>query len=98
MVEVEMARKVLPVIMCGVRGTRVWLNRAVSMPKQFIPLIGTASTFQQAIRRVDAPMFDQPVVVTNRDYRFLVREQLEEIRREGQIVIERRAAIPAWRW
>ena len=58
------------------------------MPKQFIPLIGTASTFQQAIRRVDAPMFDEPVVVTNRDYRFLVREQLEEIGAKAQIVIE----------
>ena len=53
-----MARKVLPVIMCGGAGTRVWPESRETMPKQFIPLIGTASTFQQTIKRVDAPMFD----------------------------------------
>jgi mannose-1-phosphate guanylyltransferase/mannose-6-phosphate isomerase len=88
MVEVKMARKVLPVIMCGGAGTRVWPESRETMPKQFIPLIGTASTFQQTIKRLDAPMFDEPVVVTNRDYRFLVREQLEEIGAKAQIVIE----------
>jgi len=83
-----MARKVLPVIMCGGAGTRVWPESRETMPKQFIPLIGTASTFQQTIKRLDAPMFDEPVVITNRDYRFLVREQLEEIGAKAQIVIE----------
>ena len=67
------------------------------MPKQFIPLIGTASTFQETIMRVDAPIFDKPIVVTNHDYRFLVREQLEEIGAEAKIVIEpsRRDSGPA---
>ena len=83
-----MARKVLPVIMCGGAGTRVWPESRESMPKQFIPLIGASSTFQQTIKRLEAPMFDEPVVVTNRDYRFLVREQLEEIGAKAQIVIE----------
>jgi mannose-1-phosphate guanylyltransferase/mannose-6-phosphate isomerase len=88
MVEVEMTRKVLPVIMCGGAGTRVWPESRESMPKQFIPLIGPASTFQQTIKRLNAPMFDEPVIVTNRDYRFLVREQLEEIGAKATIVIE----------
>ena len=54
MVEVKMARKILPVIMCGGAGTRVWPESRETMPKQFIPLIGTASTFQQTIKRLDA--------------------------------------------
>ena len=92
-----MARKVLPVIMCGGAGTRVWPESRETMPKQFIPLIGAASTFQQTIKRLDAPMFDEPVVVTNHDYRFLVREQLEEIGAKATIVIEptRRDSGPA---
>jgi len=97
MVEVKMARKVLPVIMCGGAGTRVWPESRESMPKQFIPLIGAASTFQQSIKRLGDLMFDEPVVVTNHDYRFVAREQLEEIGAKATIVIEptRRDSGPA---
>jgi len=83
-----MANKILPVIMCGGAGTRVWPESRETMPKQFIPLVGSASTFQQTIKRLAAPMFDEPVVITNRDYRFLAREQLEEIGAKATIVIE----------
>ena len=92
-----MSRKVLPVIMCGGAGTRVWPESRETMPKQFIALIGASSTFQDAVRRVSDPIFDTPIVVTNRDYRFLVREQLEEIGAQAMIVLEpsRRDSGPA---
>ncbi len=92
-----MSRKILPVIMCGGAGTRVWPESRETMPKQFIPLIGKSSTFQDSVRRLSDPIFDTPVVITNRDYRFLVREQLEEIGAQAQIVIEpsRRDSGPA---
>jgi mannose-1-phosphate guanylyltransferase / mannose-6-phosphate isomerase len=92
-----MAKKILPVIMCGGAGTRVWPESRETMPKQFIPLIGESSTFQDTVRRVADPIFDAPVVVTNWDYRFLVKEQLAEIGREAMIVIEptRRDSGPA---
>ena len=92
-----MSRKVLPIIMCGGAGTRVWPESRETMPKQFIALIGPSSTFQQAIQRVADPLFETPVVITNRDYRFLVREQLAEIGAEAMIVIEptRRDSGPA---
>ena len=73
-----MPTKILPVIMCGGAGTRVWPESRETMPKQFIPLIGKSSTFQDAVRRVSDPIFDTPIVITNRDYRFLVREQLKK--------------------
>ena len=92
-----MAKKILPVIMCGGAGTRVWPESRETMPKQFIPLIGDASTFQETIKRVDDPIFDEPVVVTNHDYRFLAREQLDQIGAKATIVIEptRRDSGPA---
>ena len=92
-----MSRKVLPIIMCGGAGTRVWPESRETMPKQFIALIGPASTFQQSIQRVDDPLFETPIVITNRDYRFLVREQLEEIGAQATIVLEptRRDSGPA---
>ena len=92
-----MSRKILPVIMCGGAGTRVWPESRETMPKQFIPLIGKSSTFQDAVRRVSDPIFDTPIVITNRDYRFLVREQLEEIGAQAMVVIEpsRRDSGPA---
>ncbi len=92
-----MSRKILPVIMCGGAGTRVWPELRETMPKQFIPLIGKSSTFQDAVRRVSDPIFDTPIVITNRDYRFLVREQLEEIGAQATIVTEpsRRDSGPA---
>ncbi len=92
-----MSRKILPVIMCGGAGTRVWPESRETMPKQFIALIGKSSTFQDAVRRLSDPIFDTPIVITNRDYRFLVREQLDEIGAQAMIVLEpsRRDSGPA---
>jgi len=92
-----MSRKILPVIMCGGAGTRVWPESRETMPKQFIALIGKSSTFQDTVGRVSDPIFDAPIVVTNRDYRFLVREQLAEMGAQAIIVLEpsRRDSGPA---
>ena len=47
-----MAAQIIPVIMCGGAGTRLWPVSRESMPKQFVPLVGQASTFQQVLTRV----------------------------------------------
>ena len=39
--------------MCGGAGTRVWPASRETMPKQFIPLLGELSTFQETLRRLD---------------------------------------------
>ena len=46
---------ILPVIICGGAGTRLWPASRESMPKQFIPLLGEHSTFQAAAKRVGDP-------------------------------------------
>ncbi|MBB4201119.1 mannose-1-phosphate guanylyltransferase/mannose-6-phosphate isomerase [Rhodoblastus sphagnicola] len=81
-------KKIIPVIMCGGSGTRVWPASRETMPKQFIALLGERSTFQNTLLRLNAAIFDEPVIVTNHDYRFLVQEQMEEIGVHGQIVLE----------
>ncbi len=81
-------RKIIPVIMCGGAGTRVWPASRETMPKQFIPLLGTSSTFQETLLRLDPEIFAEPAIVTNHDYRFLVQEQMKEIGVSGEIVLE----------
>src|SRR5271170_5863851 len=90
--------RIIPVVMCGGAGTRVWPESRESMPKQFIPLIGATSTFQSIVKiLMDPAIFDEPIVVTNVDYRFRVAKQLEEIGAKATIVLEpmRRDSGPA---
>jgi mannose-1-phosphate guanylyltransferase / mannose-6-phosphate isomerase len=90
--------RIIPVIMCGGAGTRLWPVSRESMPKQFVPLVGSDSTFQQVLARIDDPeLFARPIVITNIDFRFVVAEQLRERGVEADIVIEplRRDSGPA---
>ena len=81
--------KILPVIMCGGFGTRMWPESRESLPKQFIPLIGERSTFQSIVSLVSDPaIFDPAIVITNIEYRFRVAEQLREIGAEAVILLE----------
>src|SRR5271163_5173991 len=82
--EASMTKKIQPVIMCGGAGTRVWPESRETMPKQFIALIGKRSTFQETILRVTDPIFASPIVVTNHDYRFLVKGAARRHRRGGE--------------
>ena len=85
----ERMTKILPVIMCGGSGSRMWPELRESLPKQFLPLIGERSTFQSIVGVVGDPaVFDPAVVITNFDYRFRVAEQLREIGAEATILLE----------
>src|SRR5262245_56442908 len=89
---------IIPVLMCGGAGTRLWPVSRESMPKQFVPLIGPHSTFQQVIERIsDAALFARPIVITNADFRFIAAEQIRECGVEADIVLEpaRRDSGPA---
>src|ERR1700741_4251836 len=74
-----MAFPIIPVIMCGGAGTRLWPVSRESMPKQFVRLVGEGSTFQQVLGRISDPeLFARPIVITHTDFRFVVAEQLRE--------------------
>ena len=93
-----MAEHITPLIMCGGAGTRLWPASREGRPKQFLRLLGPQSTFQDTVLRVSDPaLFGRPIVITNRQYRFLVAEQLAEIGIKADILLEpaRRDSGPA---
>ena len=93
-----MSKRIIPLIMCGGAGTRLWPASREVHPKQFLPLFGPRSTFQDTLLRVsDAALFERPIVITNTAYRFMVLEQLAEIGLEADVVLEpmRRDSGPA---
>lgn len=93
-----MTERIIPLIMCGGAGTRLWPASREVRPKQFLPLFGARSTFQDTLARVSDPaLFARPIVITNAGYRFMVREQLAEIGIEADVLLEpvRRDSGPA---
>src|ERR1700733_8861673 len=93
-----MSKSIIPLIMCGGAGTRLWPASREVHPKQFLPLFGVRSTFQDTMLRVsEATLFQRPIVITNTAYRFMVLEQLAEIGLEADVLLEpmRRDSGPA---
>ncbi|MBC3937135.1 mannose-1-phosphate guanylyltransferase/mannose-6-phosphate isomerase [Undibacterium sp. CY7W] len=77
--------KLVPVILCGGSGTRLWPLSRTGFPKQFLVLSGQTSLFQQAICRVNsiagnACQIDETLIVTNEEHRFLALDQLRELK------------------
>src|SRR5215470_7038315 len=93
-----MSLKIIPVIMCGGAGTRLWPASRESLPKQFMPLLGERTLFQDTMLRVaDAGLFERPIVITSANYRSLVAEQLKAVDLDADVVLEpeRRDSAPA---
>lgn len=78
-----------PLIMCGGSGARLWPLSRESFPKQFAPLIGKNSTFQETVLRMaDKAHFGRPLIVAAKRHRFMVERQLAEIGIEADILLE----------
>ena len=92
---------IIPLIICGGSGTRLWPASRDSRPKQFLPLFEALSTFQATVRRTSDPApFEPPVVITNDKYYSLVTAQLDELNIRADIVLEpeaRDSGLPYWR-
>jgi mannose-1-phosphate guanylyltransferase / mannose-6-phosphate isomerase len=89
---------ITPIILVGGSGKRLWPLSRESMPKQFVPLLGKQSTFQQTLERVaDRGLFAKPIIATNDSYRFMAEQQAKEIGMEIEILVEpsRRDSGPA---
>jgi mannose-1-phosphate guanylyltransferase/mannose-6-phosphate isomerase len=75
---------VIPVILCGGSGTRLWPLSRAAFPKQFLVLCGKTSLFQQAVERANSIASNEisigeTFVVTGEEHRFIALEQLREI-------------------
>jgi mannose-1-phosphate guanylyltransferase/mannose-6-phosphate isomerase len=84
-----MSIRIIPVVLAGGSGTRLWPVSREAMPKQFLPLVGERSTYQQALARVsDSELFLPPIVVTGESFRFFAQRQAEEVGIKPVIVLE----------
>jgi len=83
------AALIVPVILSGGSGTRLWPVSRESFPKQLWPLVSDRSLIQETALRATGPGFAAPVIVCNEAHRFLIAEQLREAGIEGaRIVLE----------
>jgi mannose-1-phosphate guanylyltransferase/mannose-6-phosphate isomerase len=83
-----MSDPIIPVILAGGTGSRLWPLSRDSMPKQFLALRGSRTTFQETLLRVRHTLFRRPVIVTGTDFRFLAQRQAQEVDVDGQLTVE----------
>ena len=93
----KMPSPIIPILLAGGAGTRLWPVSRDALPKQFLPLVGERSTYQETLLRVKDPMFGPPIVITGPNFHFFARRQAEEIGVDVTVVIEpmRRDSGPA---
>ncbi|MBU0681860.1 MAG: mannose-1-phosphate guanylyltransferase/mannose-6-phosphate isomerase [Proteobacteria bacterium] len=79
---------IVPIILCGGSGSRLWPLSRQSYPKQLLPLNGKETLLQQTILRLDGlAQVTSPLVICNEEHRFLVAEQLREIDRSAEAIL-----------
>ena len=92
-----MPSPIIPILLAGGAGTRLWPVSRDALPKQFLPLVGERSTYQETLARVRDPMFGAPIVITGPNFHFFAKRQAEDIDVDATVVIEplRRDSAPA---
>ena len=94
-------KKVIPVILCGGKGTRLWPLSRQSYPKQFLSICGEndKSLLQKTYERIsNIKGVKEPIIVCNEQHRFLVAEQFRAIGIKPKAIIlepEGRNTAPA---
>jgi len=78
---------IIPVILCGGSGTRLWPLSRKSFPKQFVPLIGDKSLLQLTLERVK-PLGQSVICVASDEHRFLVDQSMKAAKVNGQVLLE----------
>jgi mannose-1-phosphate guanylyltransferase/mannose-6-phosphate isomerase len=81
---------IVPAILCGGSGTRLWPLSRELYPKQFLPLYGEKTLLQETILRMQGlPDLEQPVCVCGEEHRFMVAEQIRALGLQpGAVVLE----------
>ena len=83
----------IPVILSGGSGTRLWPLSRSSYPKQFLPITEEKTLFQLTLERISnlnqaLANFQNPIIVTNENHRFIVAEQLRLQKTSAKILLE----------
>lgn len=83
----------IPVILSGGSGTRLWPLSRSNYPKQFLPITEEKTLFQLTLERITQlnhaiDKFHNPIIVTNENHRFIVAEQLRQQKLNAKILLE----------
>jgi mannose-1-phosphate guanylyltransferase len=81
-------QKIYPLILAGGYGTRLWPLSREKFPKQFQSLIGQESLLQVTLKRLHNIHSHSPTLLCNKEHRFLVAEQLQQISMKADILLE----------
>ncbi|MFN7710444.1 MAG: mannose-1-phosphate guanylyltransferase/mannose-6-phosphate isomerase [Holosporales bacterium] len=80
---------IVPVILAGGSGTRLWPLSRSHMPKQYVALMEDESLFQKTLGRFkNRPSFAEPVIVANKDHSFLIQEQMANLDLKADVILE----------
>ena len=93
-----MPKTVVPVILSGGSGQRLWPLSRELYPKQLISLVSEISLLQETAKRLNGGPFADPVIVCNDSHRFIVAEQLRAVDIRAQAIVlepSRRNTAPA---
>ena len=69
----------IPVILAGGNGSRLWPKSRVAYPKQFLALTTDESMLQNTLSRLPKEGMQAPIIICNEAHRFLVAEQLRQV-------------------
>lgn len=79
----------LPIIMAGGTGSRLWPLSRELMPKQFLTLCGKSTMLQATLERLQDLTTELPIIICNEDHRFIAAEQLRQINKlQHNIILE----------
>jgi mannose-1-phosphate guanylyltransferase/mannose-6-phosphate isomerase len=82
------AGSVIPVVLCGGSGSRLWPVSRREHAKQHVPILGGASPFQRTLARLEGELFASPIVVSAAASRHLVAEQAAGVGAEIELALE----------
>jgi len=79
MFEINSGLIMLPIILAGGSGSRLWPLSRNQFPKQFLPLLGKCTMLQDTLSRLESiAVHDKPLIICNEEHRFIVAEQLRQ--------------------
>ena len=80
---------IVPVVLCGGSGTRLWPRSRAAKPKPFIPLLGDETLYQSTLARCsDRKLFARPVIVVGDKHLQFAQQQTSEIAPDAKFIVE----------
>ncbi len=81
--------KIIPIILAGGRGRRLWPASHKARPKQFLSLVGKKTLFRQTLERCRHELFEEDLIIVGAsEHRFLIAEELRASGATGDVILE----------